>query len=36
MPGESVFFDEYYDWNYREMKMDFSEYKKRYIDIKSD
>ena len=34
IPGESVFFDEYYDWKYREMKMDFAEYKKRYINRK--
>jgi len=36
LPGETVVLEEWwqYDWKFRDMKMYFAEYKKRYIDIK--
>jgi hypothetical protein len=36
LPGETIVLEEWwqYDWKFRDMKMDFGEYKKRYIDIK--
>lgn len=36
LPGETIVLEEWcqYDWRFRDMKMDFGEYKKRYIDIK--
>jgi len=33
-PGASAILDGYYDWKFRDMKMNYVEYKKRYIDIK--